>query len=251
MTTYEYTKTPVDIDRLTLEIQQSSITIALDNITLLGSEVTIAFKADISNDEKTTLDTIVANHSGEPMPDDYVSKVDITNTSLTTRLTYPIESSTSWVKVRPRKVAGDIYINFIYFTTTSTGSFDCGNDTHFSMGVNQAKTQTWVDFNPDYSYEAGGGSVMVLASTSTGECKVKFIGAPDYPPQYGGSVEFIRNKKLSVGRPSYSLLEIDPKLFRYSPRTPGTNKLRLQVDHAANECIDIEYYLVMSAALSL
>jgi len=77
MTTYEYTKTPVDINRLTLEIQQSSITIVLDHITLLGSDVTIAFKVSISNEEKTTLDTIVANHSGEPLPDTYVQKVDV------------------------------------------------------------------------------------------------------------------------------------------------------------------------------
>lgn len=249
MTTYEYTKTPVDIDRLTLEIQQSSITIALDNITLLGSEVTIAFKVAISNDEKTTLDTVVANHSGEPMPDDHVSKVDVTNTSLTAKLSYPIESGTSWLKVRPRRIAGDLYINFVYFTTTSTGSFDAGDDPHFSMSVSEDQTKTYIDFNPDYTYEAGGGGIIMLSSTSTGECKVTFIGAPDYPPEYGGSIEFIRNKKLSMERKEYILNDIDPKSMRYSAGTPGTNKLRLQVEHAADEKISFEYYLVMSGSL--
>jgi len=79
MTTYTYTKTPVNIDRLTLEIHESTITIILDHIDLLGSELSIFFKANLSNDEKTTLDTIVANHSGEPIPDTYVQKVDVTN----------------------------------------------------------------------------------------------------------------------------------------------------------------------------
>lgn len=79
MTEYNYTKTPVDVNRLTLEIGESTITIVLDHIDLLGSALSIFFKANLSNDEKTTLDTIVANHSGEPLPDEYVSKVDVTN----------------------------------------------------------------------------------------------------------------------------------------------------------------------------
>jgi len=70
MTTYTYTKTPVALDRLTDEIRTSSITIALDNMTLLGDQLSITFKADLSTEEKSTLDTIVANHSGLPLPSD-------------------------------------------------------------------------------------------------------------------------------------------------------------------------------------
>jgi len=249
MSLYEYIKEVYNADRLIQEIRLSSITIAFDYLTGNGSALDLYFKTDLSDPEKTTLDAIVANHSGEPMPDDYVANVRVTNTSLTARLSYPIESLTSWLKVRPRKVAGDIYINFVYFTTTSTGGFDAGGDTHFSISVNQAHTQTFVDFCPDYTYEAGGGSVTILSSTSTGECKAKFVGAPDYPVQYGGSIEFIRNKKLSLAFPVYAILDIDPKIFKYSAGTPGTNKLRLQIDHAANECISIEYYLIMSSNL--
>jgi len=67
MTTYSYVK-QVDIPRLTLEIQQSNITIVLDHITTVGTNVDIVFRADLSVGEKTTLDTIVENHSGLPLP---------------------------------------------------------------------------------------------------------------------------------------------------------------------------------------
>lgn len=57
-----------NLDRLTKEIKDSSITISLDYINGGSSGVTIYFKADLSVSEKTTLDSIIANHSGEPMP---------------------------------------------------------------------------------------------------------------------------------------------------------------------------------------
>ena len=66
MTTYIYVK-QVDIPRLTLEIQQSGITITLDYITTVGLNVNIVFQTDLSADEKTMLDTIVENHSGLPV----------------------------------------------------------------------------------------------------------------------------------------------------------------------------------------
>lgn len=65
---YSYTKTPVDNDRLTLEIQTSSITIALERIDISGENLTIYFKTDLSNDEKTVLDGIVSEHTGEHLP---------------------------------------------------------------------------------------------------------------------------------------------------------------------------------------
>jgi len=75
MTIYAYNITDflndkVDIERLTLEISSSSITIALDHIDSTRIEVSISFKADLSVSEKTTLDTIVANHAGEPLAEE-------------------------------------------------------------------------------------------------------------------------------------------------------------------------------------
>lgn len=55
-------------DRLTLEIRASAITVALDYITTAGDDCTIYFKADLSTDNVTILDSVVAAHSGEPLP---------------------------------------------------------------------------------------------------------------------------------------------------------------------------------------
>jgi hypothetical protein len=67
MTTYVYTKALVDTDRLSFEITISSITIALDSITVFGDQVSIQFKIDISTEEKSILDTIVDAHTGIPL----------------------------------------------------------------------------------------------------------------------------------------------------------------------------------------
>jgi hypothetical protein len=65
---YQYIKSPIDIDRLTLEIQQSAIVIALSSVTVLGAQADIDFKAELSSGDKTILDGIVASHTGEPLP---------------------------------------------------------------------------------------------------------------------------------------------------------------------------------------
>lgn len=60
----------VDADRLTLEIRESNdISKALDYIDVFVDEdyCNIYFKADLGTEEKTVLDNIVANHSGEPL----------------------------------------------------------------------------------------------------------------------------------------------------------------------------------------
>lgn len=54
--------------RLTLEIQQSDIPIALDYIGTANDDCHIWFKAPLDAGEQATLDGIVATHSGEPLP---------------------------------------------------------------------------------------------------------------------------------------------------------------------------------------
>jgi len=67
----------VDVGSLTQEIADSTIAIALDYIAVDGVDVDIWFKAAISGAEETTLDGIVAAHTGEPLPD--VQDVSIDN----------------------------------------------------------------------------------------------------------------------------------------------------------------------------
>lgn len=84
MTTYSYTKTPVCVDRLTLEIRSSTIVTALDHISLLGEALDINFKADLSASDKTTLDALVVAHAGQPLVEDVPAPVVVTNTPVVT-----------------------------------------------------------------------------------------------------------------------------------------------------------------------
>lgn len=54
-------------DRLTLEIQHSVIVTALDHIDTADDACAVFFKEALSAEDKTTLDSIVATHSGEPL----------------------------------------------------------------------------------------------------------------------------------------------------------------------------------------
>jgi len=65
------------IDRLTREIQSSTIVISLDFINTSATEVFIYFKSDLSAGDKDILDSIIGNHSGEPLPENTVQNVKV------------------------------------------------------------------------------------------------------------------------------------------------------------------------------
>lgn len=77
MTEYDYTKTPVSVDRLTVEIQASAIVTALDHITTFGAALSIFFKADLADGDKTILDGLVTAHGGLPLPENVTQTVNI------------------------------------------------------------------------------------------------------------------------------------------------------------------------------
>jgi hypothetical protein len=66
-----------DAGRLDQEIRDSSITIALEGVSIAGDTLTIDFKSNLSAGEETALHGdatgpaggLVGNHSGEPLPD--------------------------------------------------------------------------------------------------------------------------------------------------------------------------------------
>jgi hypothetical protein len=57
----------VDSGRLLEEIRESSITIAVDTISVSSDALTVNFKAALSAQEQTTLDALVAAHTGEEL----------------------------------------------------------------------------------------------------------------------------------------------------------------------------------------
>lgn len=72
-----YTKS-ANLDKLATEIRSSAITIALDNISSMGGDITVTFKAEIDATNEGRLDTLVAAHVNTPNAPE-VTKVEIAN----------------------------------------------------------------------------------------------------------------------------------------------------------------------------
>ena len=72
--TYNYTLTDFpndkcDLNKFSEQIRNSTITAALDYCSQSLGFVTAVFRAELTNPDVSTLDNLVANHDGEPIPD--------------------------------------------------------------------------------------------------------------------------------------------------------------------------------------
>lgn len=68
MQTYNFTKTPVAIDRLTLEITNANLSSVLDSMSSHGSSLEIRFETALSSGDEATLSDLVTAHTGNPIP---------------------------------------------------------------------------------------------------------------------------------------------------------------------------------------
>lgn len=60
----------VDLDTLQDQVRASAITVSLDYIGTEGVDVNFFFKAELDSTDQLVLDNVVANHSGEPEPEE-------------------------------------------------------------------------------------------------------------------------------------------------------------------------------------
>lgn len=58
----------VNIERLTKEIRDSTIVIALESVSVVSGDCVVVFKDDLSQDDYNTLISVVQQHSGNPLP---------------------------------------------------------------------------------------------------------------------------------------------------------------------------------------
>lgn len=112
MTTYNYTKSPVALDRLTQEIQLSGLATALDYVTgiiVYGASLTITFASALSNVDKATLDTVVANHTGTPLPNNVSSPVTVTSMpSVTASIVDPTHGASAFILPHGQQLSADL-----------------------------------------------------------------------------------------------------------------------------------------------
>ena len=161
----------VDIDRLTLEIQQSAIVIALDYIsTDDGTQIcTIVFKDPLSPGDETILDTIVANHNGEPLPQNIPQPVAIYNEDGSPAPRTSDGRAIVLSSLFPSNV-------FFYINGAGDGVATRGNGTQFnaSRSTNGDTIVEWQYL--DWIYASGGG--LYWQNGQVGDYADMLISAP-------------------------------------------------------------------------
>lgn len=100
----------VSIERLSNEITESqSIVIKLNGVSSSETQVFITFLSDLSVNEQTALDSIVAGHSGAPLADSSVTRVSYEKPELTEKWfhSYNWCDPTTWFQ-RSVRVTGEV-----------------------------------------------------------------------------------------------------------------------------------------------
>lgn len=225
MSTYNYTK-EINIDRLTQEIQQSSIVTALDYISVEGSDdVAIVFKAALSNGDEIVLNSLVTNHVNTPLdPEPQLVQLDEARDSDGVPLqrlkitangakfkTHHVYFKTSDLdSLKERKENGTPY-------GYSTLKLYDANGLEITDSVNESNAvKTVIEFEPDFTYEIiGGGVYQTLVPSSPVVAYAVF--APTIPEAYGGQVHFLNEahmEMMGIGK----VIDVDgyvPKSINY------------------------------------
>ena len=221
MATYKYSYTKeVTVDRLTTEIQASSITVAHDHITSLGTAVDVYFKAELSVGEQTVLDGIVTAHVPTPLVE--IATVTVDEPKDPEGRAYNREVITlPEFHYSPRSL--DFYTckyNSLYNRShycgvsgndaTIDGSVDLGDgvmkfydatntllvkgaeesNEEFQIRLTAGCVKTVVEFEPTFDYDVVGAKLQVRNSP-TDRAYFWFVAAPDVPAEYGGNVVFM------------------------------------------------------------
>lgn len=275
LTTYTYTKSPVDLDRLTQEITSSAaITIALDHLQLDGTEaLSIIFKAELPTADKDALDALVAAHTGEPLPPEHSTVgLDIPMNPEGKPIFVRSMTETNW-HYSPHAL--DFYTgtyNSLYNRNEDGGDiaagtdagdavmrfFDADNieilhggyeesDEEYQARLTASCTKTVIDFEKATTYDIIG-CTLYIESTPTKTAYMWVTVAPDIPKEYGGSVSLMgRGMNLKMmGRPMYPHLFFAESCSRisYDP-VYHSGKIRVTVKHQIGQVIGIQNLFIM------
>lgn len=274
-TTYTYTKTPVALDRLEQEIGESSITIALARMSLLGSDLSVVFKAELPLVDKDILDGLIVAHTGEPLPAEHQEVgLDIPKDTEGKPIFVRSMTTTTW-HYSPHALDyytstyGSLYNRLEDGGTIADGT-DCGDAVMRFFGANdeellkdayegpeefQARltagcTKTIIDFEKTTPYDIIGCQ-LYIESTPTEVAYMWVTVAPDLPREWGGSVPLMgRGMNLKMmGRPMYPHLFFAESVARvnYDP-VYHSGKVRITVKHQVGQVIGIQNLFILYEA---
>jgi hypothetical protein len=207
MHTYSFAKL-CDPDRLKLEIETSSITVALSHITTLSSppETKIHFKAELSSEDATALDDIVSNHSNEPLPQENLVKLDAPHDAEKSPILRTKTTSPGW-HYAPRFITGttgiagslhnsnhgeqDIGDATLRFWDASGDEILQGedDDATFQVTLDNNCVCTTIDWQAAYDIDIRGASLLTGDKPSVPVWGHAIV-APDLPVEFGGPVAY-------------------------------------------------------------
>lgn len=256
-TKYSYLKL-CDPGRLTLEINESEITISLDRIETFSnpSKTDIWFKNELSQDENDLLDNIVNNHNSLPLED--LDKRQVIMTDGNGNIIDQIDTDKALIVRNKAAKKGWTYsLTPIEFTTSKLDSlyskkidnsnrsgltykiYDINDDEITTANNEVNAVKTIFDFEPTFDYELIGGQLQQKTQPNT-NIRLWVIGVPDIPENMGGSKEMIGGVNLKFVDPS-DKIEADGRVCKYMAynATYHTNKLRFVLKHDAGVQHDV------------
>jgi hypothetical protein len=159
LTKYTYSVTAnitshvVDSRRLIQEYEQSSIATALSTIEQAGDVLDIWTKNTLSGGDETTLNALVQAHSGEPLPVNTLTKVQLFSSEANPA---PVASDGKPYTI-PNCFPGEVVLNFTGCSDKITAPTSRFGGALFGMSKTGVGTETFTMDFLDGLYLAGGG----------------------------------------------------------------------------------------------
>ena len=254
----EITSAKLFEDRLKDEIENSSITVSLDGVGREGSTLNVIFASAISAGEKTELDALVRNHSGEPYPEEQTSQ--LVHIDQEDPETGGLAVSPKWAKDGWKQQMFEIEYNCstlnsihekdldnndIGWASMKFYKDDAGSEVEITGGD---LNQTFLDANcirtdllwmPTSDYQIKGGQIA-QNTIPTEDVYIWAVGA-DLDAIYGGpQITFLEGGLNLAFAPSNELMGMDgvaASLLEYSHPLlgdgKGTNRIRFINRHSA------------------
>ena len=184
-----YTRTkpnPLAIDSLQDEIQESSITISLNNISVNETDVVISFAATLNASEEIELDSILSNHQGISNTETeievdsegrQVSRIAIAKKGWS-YLAHFFEYETSKdgsLFCEDYAGVADPSISVKYFNSSNVEIVDAGTYTDKQDHLDNECVKTEIIFKPAFDYELVSGNIR-LDTKPVDDCRMWVIG---------------------------------------------------------------------------
>lgn len=271
-TIYTYTKSPVDAERLEHEVIESSITIAIVSVSIVdGNNISIKFKAALSVDEESVLQSIINNHTGLAMEvisnkieldtqKDSYGKYYFTN-SITNPSFYYSPHSLDFYTAKHKSLynrldngagiddgtdAGDAHLEFYDASNVELVQGETESDEDYQTRLSSSCVKTIMSWEKQESFDVAG-ALLHIEKKPVGRAYLWVIAAPDIPYEYGGSKPFMgRGMNLQM-MSIYTSHYFDAKTSKTVTPDPvyHSGKVNAVIKHSAGEQIGIQLIYIL------